>query len=205
MDVTHSMVERFGLFTIIVLGEVIVGVVDGLFEAELTPVVVVTGLLGLMVGFAFWWTYFDFVGRRLPQRSRGWAVGWVIWHAPVTMSIAASGAAMVSLIERGDDPSAPIATAWLLSGSVAVGLVGLAFLVGTLADYERLPSLYRPVSRSILITAGIAVLIGWAAPRPWLLALSVLGLLTINWLLAVWRMFNLPDPSVASPNRIERA
>ena len=31
---THSVVERFGLFTIIVLGEVVFGVVDGLSEAE---------------------------------------------------------------------------------------------------------------------------------------------------------------------------
>ena len=69
LAVTDSMVERFGLFTIIVLGEVIVGVVEGLSEAERTAEVAATGLLGLMIGFAFWWTFFDFAGRRLPKES----------------------------------------------------------------------------------------------------------------------------------------
>lgn len=201
VEVTDSMVERFGLFTIIVLGEVIVGVVEGLSEADRSPVVVMTGVLGLMIGFAYWWTYFDFVGRRLPRITSGWSVGWMMWHVPVTMSIAASGAAMVSLVEHGSDSSAPAGSAWLLSGAVAVGLVGLLFLMRTLADYDRLSSLYQPVSRSVLTIAALALLVGWVAPAPWLLALAILVLLTVNWLLALRRMFSLPDPSIARPNQ----
>lgn len=53
VTVTDSMVERFGLFTIIVLGEVIVGVVEGMSEATLSSIVVVTGGLGLAIGFAY--------------------------------------------------------------------------------------------------------------------------------------------------------
>ncbi len=68
-DITDSTVERFGLFTIIVLGEVVVGVVDGMSEVEIDALAVVTALLGLCVGFALWWTYFDFAGRRLPRRT----------------------------------------------------------------------------------------------------------------------------------------
>lgn len=198
--VTDSMVERFGLFTIIVLGEVIVGVVEGLSEADRTPVVIFTGMLGLTIGFAYWWTYFDFVGRRLPSITSGWSVGWMMWHFPVMMSIAASGAAMVSLVEHGSDSSSPGGSAWLLTGSVAVGLVGLVFLMRTLADYERLASIYEPVTRSILLTAALALVVGWVAPAPWLLAGSILVLLGANWLLAIRRMLILPDPSIASPN-----
>lgn len=200
VEVTESMVERFGLFTIIVLGEVIVGVVEGLSEAERTPLVVVSGALGLTIGFAYWWTYFDFVGRRLPKVTRGWSVGWVLWHIPVTMSIAASGAAMVSLVEHGSDPKAPVGSAWLLSGSVAVGLVGLVFLMRTLADYERIHYLYQPVARSALVIAALSLGVGWLAPAPWVLALLIFGLLSVNWLVAVRRMFALPDPTVAAPN-----
>jgi low temperature requirement protein LtrA len=202
---TDSTVERFGLFTIIVLGEVIVGVVEGLSEASLSVVVVATGALGLTIGFAYWWTYFDFVGRRLPRVESGWSVGWMFWHLPVTMSIAASGAAMVSLIEHGSDSRAPAGSAWLLSGSVALGLVGLVFLIGTLGDYDRLRTLYQPVTVSALATAVLALLVGWIAPAPWLLALAVLVLLGVNWLLAVRRMFALPDPAVARPNHPGRA
>lgn len=200
VTVTDSMVERFGLFTIIVLGEVIVGVVEGLSEARLSSIVIITGAFGLTIGFAYWWTYFDFVGRRLPRVDTGWSVGWMFWHIPVTMSIAASGAAMVSLVEHGSDSSAPTASAWLLSGWVAVGLVGLVFLMRTLGDYERLRSIYEPVSRSILATTVLVLLVGWIAPAPWLLVLSILVLLAVNWLLAAQRMFSLPDPALAQPN-----
>ena len=73
VDVTlapsSSLVERFGLFIIIVLGEVVVGAVTGMSDAERTALTITTGMLGLMIGFAFWWTYFDFVGRRLRQET----------------------------------------------------------------------------------------------------------------------------------------
>jgi low temperature requirement protein LtrA len=53
---TDSMVERFGLFTIIVLGEVVVGVVDGWSEAhDLDALIIITGALALNIGFGFWW------------------------------------------------------------------------------------------------------------------------------------------------------
>ncbi|MGH9209238.1 MAG: low temperature requirement protein A [Acidimicrobiales bacterium] len=40
---TDSLVERFGLFTIIVLGEVIFGVVDGLSTPDRDGLVIATG------------------------------------------------------------------------------------------------------------------------------------------------------------------
>ena len=58
---TDSLVERFGLFTIIVLGEVVIGVVAGLSAAERDARTVVTGMLALWLGFGFggstsiWW------------------------------------------------------------------------------------------------------------------------------------------------------
>ena len=66
---TESLVERFGLFTIIVLGEVVVGVVDGLAAVGPDALSIATGLIAMVVGFGFWWIYFDLVGRRLPRND----------------------------------------------------------------------------------------------------------------------------------------
>ncbi len=55
-------------------------------------------MIGLMIGFAFWWTYFAFVGDRRPRTDGGRLTYWMFGHLPVTMSIAATGAAMVSLV-----------------------------------------------------------------------------------------------------------
>ena len=95
---TDSMAERFGLFTIIVLGEVVVGVATGLSVVDRDALSVGTGVLALMIGFGFWWTYFDFVGRRVPRREGLVPAVWVYLHLPATMAIAAAGAAMVGLL-----------------------------------------------------------------------------------------------------------
>ena len=53
---TDSLVERFGTFTIIVLGEVVLGVVAGLVSAERDGMTIAVGLLALCIGFGLWWT-----------------------------------------------------------------------------------------------------------------------------------------------------
>ena len=120
---TDSLVERFGLFTIIVLGEVVFGVVDGLSAAERDVKTITTGMLALVIGFGFWWIYFDLVGRRLPRADGGALASWLLSHLPITLSITAAGAAMVSLIGHAHDARTPASTAWLLAGAVALGLL----------------------------------------------------------------------------------
>jgi low temperature requirement protein LtrA len=187
LTATDSMVERLGLFVIIVLGEVVVGVVNGLSETDRTFRSVATGMLGLAIGFAFWWTYFDYVGRRLPRDDRLTITRWITSHLPVSLSIAAGGAAMVSLIAHAGDGVTPAPTAWLLAGSVAFGLVALIIHMATLQEFERKPALYRPVMAAIAVAAVAAVLAGWLAPAPWLLALILVATLIAVWFFAVDR------------------
>ncbi len=198
MSVTESTIERFGLFTIIVLGEVVVGVVTGLSEVEHNLRTTATGVIGLMIGFGIWWTYFDFVGRRAPKTPQAGMV-WIVSHLPVTLAIAASGAALVSLIEHAADQRAPVDAAWVLTGSVAVALVGLIVTMRTLADYERLISIYRPLAATLGVGAAVIALIGWWRPAPWLLVLAIVAVLSIVWGVAVDRWLRLPNPSDARP------
>jgi low temperature requirement protein LtrA len=182
---SDSMVERFGLFTIIVLGEVVIGVVDGLSHADQDPLAIATGGLGLMIGFGFWWMYFDVVGRRLPRPDGPAVASWIVAHFPIALAIAAAGAGMVSLIEHAHEPVAPAATSWLLSGAVAIGLVGIAGAALALDDARRLPDVYRPMTVAMAAGAAAALLCGWLAPAPWLLALLLVTILTILWLVVV--------------------
>lgn len=146
MVATDSMSEQLGLFTIIVLGEVVVGVVDGLSETERDTLTIVTGLLALCVGFGFWWNYFDFAGRRVPRTDRPTMVAWLNTHLPMAAAIAAAGAGMIGLIEHAGDGRTPPPTVWLISGAAALLLVCLAALVMTI-DYDADDApLARPVS-----------------------------------------------------------
>jgi low temperature requirement protein LtrA len=182
---TDSLVERFGLFTIIVLGEVVFGVVEGLSVGEQDVTTIATGMIALALGFGFWWMYFDIVGRRLPRSDGPALTTWVLSHFPITQSIAAGGAAMVSLIAHAHDPSTPVETAWLLAGAVAMGLLGLVAAAWALVDAERLPSVYRPLTLAMAAGAVVAVVVGWLHPAPWLFAVMLLAILSVLWFLAV--------------------
>jgi low temperature requirement protein LtrA len=184
---TDSMVERFGLFTIIVLGEVVFGVVAGLSVAEHDALTIATGILALGIGFGFWWIYFDVLGGRLPRRDGRPLVAWMLGHFPIALAIAASGAAMVGLIEHAHDAKTPEGIAWLLTGSVALVLVAAAVISRTLEEAERLSAVYRPLGLAMVGGALAALAVGWLRPTPWLLALSLGAILTALWFYAVGR------------------
>jgi low temperature requirement protein LtrA len=182
---SESMVERFAGFTIIVLGEVVISVVVGLSASEQDALTIATGILALVIGFGFWWMYFDVVGRRLPRAERTAVATWIVGHFPITLAIAGSGAAMVSLIEHAHDPAAPPETAWLASGAVAVGLAGLIVASSALEDFHRLAVVYRPVSVAMGVGALAALAVGWLDLVPWLLALLLVLDLGILWIVAL--------------------
>jgi low temperature requirement protein LtrA len=182
---THSLVERVNVFTIIVLGEVVVGVVEGLTHASGDMLAVATGMLALAVGLGFWWIYFDIIGGRKPRAEGRALTVWLLTHLPITGAIAAAGAGMVSLIEHGSDPAAPQPTAWLLAISVALVLVAEVASATALDDSRTLNRVYRPLSIAMLLAAAVAVAVGLILPPPWLLALVLATILLVLWLFAV--------------------
>lgn len=196
---TDAMIERFGLLVIIVLGEVVVGVVGGVTDADRSPIAIVTGMIALTIGFAYWRTYFDFVGGRRMRTTSGSFSTWILGHLPVTMAVASSGAAMVSLIEHASDDRAPLETAWLLSGSVAVGLLALTVIMSALEDSERLAEVYRPVAMALGAAALVSLVIGLLRPAPWALAALLVATLMSVWFFAIMRWLVSTDPDEGVP------
>ena len=181
--VTASLVERVGLFTIIVLGEVVVGVVGGISDAdERSARTILTGMLGLTIGMGMWWNYFDLLGRRVPKRRGLRLAGWLYAHLPMTMAIAASGAAMVGLLEHVGDSRTPTATAWLLTGSVAVVLGGVTLAAHALPTDEFPPGMVRYIAPTYGLAAVVCLALGGARPSPVVLVTSVSAVLLLLWL-----------------------
>jgi low temperature requirement protein LtrA len=69
--VSDSLTDRFGAFTVIVLGETLTGVVAGLSGEPVSGIALAVGLVAVVVGFGAWWTYFDFAGGRRAARATG--------------------------------------------------------------------------------------------------------------------------------------
>lgn len=187
LAITDALTERFGLFIIIVLGETVTGVVNGLAHEPTSAMSLAVGLVAVVVGFGVWWTYFDFVGHRRPRRTRWVTAQWMLIHLPLTVALTAMGAAMVGLVEHAHDSRTPVATAWVLCVGVAVVLLTTMLLATALEAWQHDRELYRPLARTCLVVALAAVVLGAVRPAPLVLGLVLVLLLGIPWGLAVAR------------------
>lgn len=180
---TASLVERLGLFTIVVLGEVVVGVVTGIIDApDRTPLIVATGIVGLTIGYGIWWNYFDLLGRRVPDHTGAPLATWLFAHLPLTMAIAAGGAAMVSLVEHASNIRTEPGPSLLLSTSVAVVLLGITVAVRALPEDEFPPGMAGQIAPTLVLAALAAVLVGLLRPPPIVLVCLLIALLFLTWL-----------------------
>jgi low temperature requirement protein LtrA len=93
--------ERYGLFTILVLGESMLSATAGfqtaLDEGGLTAELLTVGLGGLVMAFAAWWIYFDHPGHLAPTAKN--AFRWGYGHVVVFASLAALGAGIEVAID----------------------------------------------------------------------------------------------------------
>ena len=190
---TPSLIERMGLFVIIVLGEVIVGAVNGM--ADLNPLDthgIVVGLLGVVVAIGLWWIYFDLVSHRPPVPRRTQL--WLNLHFPLVVAIAAGGAGVLNTIEH-EAGSLPDAVRWLLVGSLAAALLSIALISWTLQIRADQPELYRTVDVVLVACAVLSLCVGltdWAAKGS-LGAMVVLLLAPVAVGVVVWLKHSEPD------------
>ncbi|GGR05173.1 low temperature requirement protein A [Deinococcus ruber] len=173
----RKLPERFGLFVIIVLGESLVGVTNGLADTEIfSGTVLLRFFLGMLVGFGLWWVYFDNIGRREPRSQAGslTLLFWVYLHLPLVMGIAAVGAMLahvVGLPVAELHSGAEEGVRWLLAGGFALSYLCMAGLEPTLEPEE--PVLVPPLlSVSLRIATALAALLLplLHVALPWMLA-----------------------------------
>lgn len=183
---TPSLIERLDLFVIIVLGEVIVGSVNGM--ADLNPISgggIVIGLLGMLVAIGLWWIYFDLVSQRSPTATRTQL--WLYLHLPLVIAIVAVGAALLNTVEHSIEPL-PADVRWLLVGSVTVAVASIAALTRTLKARRVHVALYRTVAGALAGSALAVAALGltdWGSRRT-LVATVLLLCFPIAAGLSVW-------------------
>jgi low temperature requirement protein LtrA len=195
LTITDALTERFGLLTIIVLGETLTGVVAGLAHEPVSGLTLSVGLVAVVVGFGAWWTYFDFAGHRHPRPEPAATLQWLLSHLPLTAAIAAMGAAMASLVDHAHDGRTPAATAWVLCAGAAVVLGATMVVAASLQDWQRDPGLYRPLAGLSAAVAVGCLGVGAGRPAPLLLGVALVALLCIPWVFAVaHRLASKPGP-----------
>jgi len=161
----HHIAERYGLFTIILLGEGVLaasrGVRGALESAEIGGSLITIAVAGLVLLFALWWLYFlEPAGDGLDDR-RDRSYLWGYGHYGIFTALAALGAGLeVAVADTGHGIAAsPLAIGYAVAISVAVYLVVLGLV--------HSPIVAEPVVRPVAILACVTVvlLLPLAAPR----------------------------------------
>ena len=186
--VSPSLVERFGLFSIIVLGEVVVGAVGGATaHHHLSWLVGLTAILGTLVAIGLWWVYFDFISHRLPSPGTLMVSEWFYLHLPLTMGIATVGAAVFYMVEHAGE-HLHSEMRWLLVLAIAITLISVAVLTRTIQLDRVQQSTHRVGRRVMLASAIIVLLLGFTSLEtiPLLIAVVLLLLAPIFFALKVW-------------------
>ena len=156
--------ERFGLFTIILLGETAAAAVHALGHgAELHGDTLAVAILGACLGFLYWVGYFRRARGNAERHVSDAAAGrnlrlWAYGHIPLYLGIAGLGAGTVYLAHHTQpDGAAP----WVFSVGAALSMTGVTLV--SLATYGRPPVSGWPY---FLIAAIAVTTPAWSATAP---------------------------------------
>lgn len=182
----HHLAERYGLLTIIALGEVVAGtaaIVAGLSHAAGWSVSsVVVAVAGVAMAFGMWWAYFLLpIGDALARaRHRGLLWGWV--HVLVFISIAGAGAGLhVAALAVEGEAHLPVEAA-----VAAVAVPTAAFCVVLLVIAVTLGLGSTPRRVGLFLGAASVALAGVAAAAAGLPLTGCLAIVALApWVLVV--------------------
>ena len=126
--------ERYGEFTIIVLGEVIAAIASAvqqtLGHSRASPGLVTAATAGLLLVFALWWSYFKHSAAEEIRRSLPWTFVWAFAHYLIFAAVAALGAGLQVVIGTltHNTRVSPTFAAFAVAIPVTIYIVVLALL-----------------------------------------------------------------------------
>lgn len=182
LDVEH-LPERFGLFTILVLGESMAATIIAVSHATWSLTLVVNASLAVSAAAGLWWVYFDnmqgSVVRRVAEKPKAWKPTlWIYAHMPLTASLVVFAIgleqAVADHISHGEH--------WLSAGGGALALICMG-LISVANERDGASTGETAKARRRFAGAGVAVLLGVigssleGGPGPgwWLAALVVVA------------------------------
>ena len=166
----HHIAERYGLFTIILLGETVLAATDAVrvvVETEVNSQLIVISVAGLVMLAAMWWLYFsDPAGPGLRDR-RNWSYFWGYGHFVVYVALAALGAGLdvaVASSGTGHDAVGTRLTVATVAVPVALFLLALRAVHNpTVGPYAVRTGPLVLTVLAVAIAAGAAERIGVAS------------------------------------------
>jgi low temperature requirement protein LtrA len=155
--------ERFGLFTLILLGESIVAIVQGIqAQADWTLAAATPAFAGIGLIFAMWWGYFEAASGAADRhvrtrRDARWLDLWSYAHVPLYLGIAITGVGVEHIVASGGARPLHAEEALLLCGATAAFILALTF-VGVASERVDAPARRRLIATGLALAAVVAAL-----------------------------------------------
>jgi low temperature requirement protein LtrA len=155
LSLSSSMSERLGLFTIIVFGEVVLGVVNGISKVNnLDFLTWLNFALAVSIVFALWWIFFAMTSNRNAKTGFVNATLLELLCIPTLMSLGLIAARFSYLFDQNEtNRSLNI----VFGSAVATVLIGISLIMGFLVYAEIFNPIKRSARVSLLVTALIVI------------------------------------------------
>jgi low temperature requirement protein LtrA len=167
-DAAH-LPERFGLFTLILLGESIIAVMQGMKSQDDWSVEAATSaFLGMAIAFMLWWWYFDGATAASEQhvQTRADAIRFHVLsyaHLPLYLGIAIAGAGVERIVHLGTSLELHGHDGLILASALAVAMLSLTLIAAVGARRRSEPR--RLAAHAVIACAVVG---GGLASTHWL-------------------------------------
>ncbi|WP_169630282.1 low temperature requirement protein A [Flavobacterium humi] len=182
-SLSGSMTERLGLFTIIIFGEVVLGVINGIGELnQLDFNIILHFALSILIVFSLWWIFFTLISDKPCKKGFQNSSLMQIFYIPTLMALGGIGVAFGGLfksaLHEGEEP----AHLMKIIFSLAIGI----FLLGIniLLHYLEYPPHYKAFKKRIRQIIFITILLLFSAVAA--TNLSLLAFLSTIWMLLIF-------------------
>ena len=180
---SETLVERFGLFTIIVLTESILGTVSGITRVkDQHSFVWIAFILGILIAFLLWSLYFDMTSEQETKPGYNYLQLLVFLHFPLLASLGIVGACIKVLL-GGVQEEVHGLVLWLFSIAVAVILLSITGIAAIMKEEEEDRSYIRPVSKLLFIVSAIILIVPFFSS--YLNSITFLGIVAVILLVPV--------------------
>jgi len=154
LNLSSAMSERLGLFTIIVFGELVLGVVNGISEMHVTSFSTwLNFAFAIAIVFILWWIFFTLVSNREAKKGFLNATLLEILYIPTLISLGVIAASLSGLFNEDHHSLQKI-----FGFAIAVFLIGISLMTALLEVPDKLHSLIRPIRISLFITALVFII-----------------------------------------------
>lgn len=145
---SKSMTERLGLFTIIIFGEVVIGVVNGISEVNhLNFSTWINFGFGILIVFALWWLFFSMVADKEIKHGFFWSNLMALVYIPTLMALGIIGVSFSKLFHHADFSQYHL---FRLSLGIVIGIFLLGVLLITyFVEYDEGVHNKRPITYGI--------------------------------------------------------